>query len=628
MKSRLLVSALLVLTACSSVTSAPPAELAGTFDLALVKDLLFITSADKSELRVLDLSEDPKDFVRAPNPLEALSIPVIDRPVELARDVHYENGQPVGGPYVYARGDGSSEISVVGADRASLKEVLRLLAPAAVTSIAAVGPQPGQTGSTLYYATWDGVQGTLWKVALPAPDQLKGFTPSPSAVVSTPSEAMRALLPMPDGASIAIATREAGGTQGRTELLDLTSLSTKTLSFPGPVRMLRTNAQEPNLAAGARIYGVLDEDAICNPDPTRPPQLAHCNGILAVDTATGTVSKDLTGNTMVPLTFGRGRIQGFTLQSKGTLVDPRAGVLELNLEGVVTTSGDTNTYGGSIYFFDGDGLRQIDVNDSGPAVTSQSFVDSTGATVSDTNGPSGISLADGATPSETISVAYDAALPDLNGLPTSDADGQQFLAPGAPFLQEAQVGDLIQIEMGSSVCSTLLTASALVKDASGNVIGLSTTDPIPAECTARTSFTVFALGNAPWVVQGTLSGFMGRTAPSTSFVFAGQYFFHPRSFSPAAAQLRFVMGPGPADVKPGDRYLITTTSNYASLFFTLDPTVFGGWYLPGTVVYYQVPSQSIDRLFIAYPSIQGVLEASPSGISPLAANASNLVGYR
>ena len=633
MKSRLLVLALLLVTACSSVTSAPPAELSGTFGLALVNQLLFVTSADRSELRTLDLGIDPKDFVRAPDPLEPLSIPVLDRPVELATDRYYDDKGLPKANYVFVRGDGSSEISVVGAAPASLNELLRIFTSGTVTSIAAAGPQAGS--STLYYATWDGVQGTLWKLALPAPDQLNGFTPVETAVVTTPSEAIRALLPMPDGTSIAIATREAGGTRGRTELLNLTDLTTRTLAFPGPVRILRTNPEVPNpddsatplLAAGARIYGVLDEDATCDPNPTRPPALAACNGILAVDTATGNVSTDVTGNQMVPLTFGRGRIQDFTLQQNGRLVDPRAGVLQLDLEGVVTTSGDTNTYGGSIYFFQANELRQIDVNDSGPEVSSQSFVDSTGATVADPNGPTGIALADGATRDETISVAFEAALPNLNGLPSSDADGQQFLAPGAPFAQEAQVGDLIQIESGSTPCPTLLTVSSLVKDAAANVIGVSTTDSLPTGCNNRTSFTVFALGSAPWVVQGSFTGYMGRTAPSSSFVFAGSYFFHPRSFSPAAAGLRFLMGPGPAAPQPGDRYLIITASNYRSLFFTLDPTIFAGWYLPAQVVYYQ-PDTKTDRLFIAYPSAQGVLEANPAGITPLGANASNLVGYR
>jgi hypothetical protein len=95
---RALVAALVLLCACSSRTAAPPARISGVNDIALVDNLLFITSTDRNELRALDLGEPEfivnlvaRDFVRAPNPLEPLSIPVLDRPVGIARDVRWKD---------------------------------------------------------------------------------------------------------------------------------------------------------------------------------------------------------------------------------------------------------------------------------------------------------------------------------------------------------------------------------------------------------------------------------------------------------------------------------------------------------------------------------------------------------
>ena len=63
----------------------------------------------------------------APNPLEALSIPVLSRPSSLTRDVHYVDPNPGGnilsheinGPWVYATRSGGAEISVVASGRFS-----------------------------------------------------------------------------------------------------------------------------------------------------------------------------------------------------------------------------------------------------------------------------------------------------------------------------------------------------------------------------------------------------------------------------------------------------------------------------------------------------------------------------
>ena len=147
-RAGLLLAAALAL-GCSQQASAPPTRVPGSYDLALVGDLLFVNAASRDELRVIDLahagtSADPRDFIRGPNPIQPLAILVVRRPVALAKDVRWESGVEVAGPYVYARGEGSNEISVVGAARLALREERRLLASAPVTAIAARGPSPGR----------------------------------------------------------------------------------------------------------------------------------------------------------------------------------------------------------------------------------------------------------------------------------------------------------------------------------------------------------------------------------------------------------------------------------------------------------------------------------------------------
>ncbi|MGZ3460059.1 MAG: hypothetical protein ACXU86_16325, partial [Archangium sp.] len=147
-----------LLSACTQeAQTLTPAEMSGTYDLALVKDLLFVTSSDRNELRVLSLAQAQADrrFEPAPNPLEPLSIPVLERPQALTRDVLYVDGvdwialttsdltkdeykglnqddvlAAQKRALVYARSNGSTQISIVatGSDNPSeaLREVRRL----------------------------------------------------------------------------------------------------------------------------------------------------------------------------------------------------------------------------------------------------------------------------------------------------------------------------------------------------------------------------------------------------------------------------------------------------------------------------------------------------------------------
>jgi hypothetical protein len=285
------------LLSCSeSLTTRTSAGLAGTYDLALAGRYLFVTSSDRNELRVLDLQGSPRDFVRAPNPLEALSIPVLDRPsnltsdvvfaVEILKDREGEGGQEISRqlvqdtapPYVYARSFGSREISIVAShdlsvedDPVRFQERHRLTGEGLVTALAARGPVRERTRtqatedtvvsdvvsasfgqSVLYYAVQTGRDAKLYRVALPAPSQLTKesiLTPQPLELALTGSTVTALLvLPPPAGQpgqeSLVVATRSTTGASGETFRVEVNNTQATrgiTYAFEAPVRLLATH---------------------------------------------------------------------------------------------------------------------------------------------------------------------------------------------------------------------------------------------------------------------------------------------------------------------------------------------------------------------------------------------------
>jgi len=294
-------AAALGIVGCNQTAVPPPAHIVGTNSLVVVNDLLFVTSPGASELRALDLRISTRDFVRAPNPLEPLSIPVLDSPTTLARDIDYNAAGDVDDttytPYVYVQGAASAEISVVGTRRdTQLVELKRLIASGIVTAIAARAPAGGDPTkpSTLYFATWNGSQGSLWKRSIPPADPVTGRMsaepdePMPlgyGAGGSTVGEAVSSIVVLPNN-RVAVASRVPGSPNGRTIILETSQQRGQqwALQFPTPVRQLATHATayDPNTAgnpavvrAGARIFGILDEDT-CGTS-------TDCPGIIAVD---------------------------------------------------------------------------------------------------------------------------------------------------------------------------------------------------------------------------------------------------------------------------------------------------------------------------------------------------------
>lgn len=631
--------------ACTQQTAPASAGISGTFDLALVDGLLFVTSADRSELRAFNLFASPvRDWVRAPNPLEPLSIPVLERPVSLTRDLrHAVDGSELAGPYVYAFGSGLPEVSVVGADPSVLREVRRLTTPGPVTAVAAIGPLRPITPtslSQLFIATYSGDGSTIWNVSLPT-EGLDAATPLTFRPLATyPRFIVSSMQPIPDRNEVAVALRSldpAASRTGRAFALRSGDGSERVaFQFPGLVRALQTHPGGEGALAGALMYAILDEEGCTT---------GACGGVMAVKVSDGTphdVGQSLVP--MRPLRFGGGAIPiniafaaGIALQ-----VPPKqAGDDEtptFPLVGLVTSSD------GNIYFFDAGNGRYIDFLPEPASVVDVQYRDSADAVRPFEEGLGLVRIVtvdgvarfapepgEGVARSEVILVVYEGILPELLDLPTTDADGSRFPAPDGARA-DVSVGDIIQLKLqDGSICPVDLTVSST--DDAG---ALATADPIPSGCAGRVAFRVRAAGASPYVVAGTSSGHLGRVGHGQDFVAPGQYEYFPQHGDPANPPplIKFRMEGKPASTERDWRYLINISANFSPWFFRVDTqSQYGlgpGWELPHSVL-----MSGPATAFASYPSFQGaggttgaLLEFSPLLAAPNSANVQNLKPYR
>jgi len=182
-KTRYLALLAVALAACSQSGVAPSTQMSGTNSSVVSGSLLFVTSTRSNELRVLDLEPrlgQQRDFVRAPNPLSPLSIPVLPSPVELSTPTRYGPlGQPLQGDWVFARGSGSASVSIIGALNCpqQLKEFGRIAPrPDSVVTALASRLTADDRQAQLYFSTFDGTDTTLWELILPNLPRDRGVT--------------------------------------------------------------------------------------------------------------------------------------------------------------------------------------------------------------------------------------------------------------------------------------------------------------------------------------------------------------------------------------------------------------------------------------------------------------------
>ncbi|QRK07553.1 hypothetical protein JQX13_47405 [Archangium violaceum] len=687
----LMVVAGALLSACTeSQEYFQSAGLAGTYDLALVGRLLFVTSADNDELRVLSLTDDAdaRRFVRAPNPLETLSIPVLQRPQALTRDVRYvdraedEDADPddeVTGSYVYARSSGSTEISVVGAAPERLDELRRLDTrqlsahlpdPAArssgpVTTFAALalpaaeGQQEG--GSTLYYATQEVSGARLWQVRLPGPEQLTADTPlsaEPLDVALPSNVAVTSLLVMPQPGLLAVSTRSPAGstTPGKSYLVNLVTKELRELNFGAQVLQLATHGRvvykdaqnnEQTLRAGQRIFGVLDASSCVG--------LSQCTGVLAVETDSGTVAQDVTGYPMLPLSAGAGLPMGLSLSTNTKLgiqtgepadrVNPEDPSTTIRRDTVVELLGIVPLSNGQVLFFDAARLTPFNVAASWDTANGQTVNTATATTLRvNAQGVSQGETGDiyfegtyGVTRDQTFVLTYEGVLPVVPQ--AREGEGSPFVVSSAigpePDRETlVQPGDIIVLLPGSTgqACSEDLRVASVQSTAETGTFVLVPSGPVPAACAGYTSFEVRAGGSRPLVLSNASGTFLERLGLRDDYSRTGSYFFHPPGYQgqTEATQVYLRVDRLPEEeLNRGDYYLVSTESHYFPYVITVDTvnvTDFAYYRLPGPVVHARVGEE--DYAYIVYPSADGILQVDLTDIDAGVANSRGLYPYQ
>jgi len=690
------LAAALALAACQATQAIEVANLVGSHDVSLAGQYLFVTSTDNNELRILDLSPPNSAgrlFVRAPNPLEALSVPVLDRPTILSQDSYYAlasggDGTPHNGSYVFATRAGAREISIVGATSDEFREVKRLVTSAPVTAIDGWFDELAGV-SRLYFATFDGVAGSIFSVDLP-PDAKSLWAlgdvelrAKVHLVVSTGGEPVAALLVVPPlgtrtldgtpfcagpGECLAAATRRAQGSEGRTLLIDPRTLLSTALAFPGPVRALATHgcaldqsdpAADPNntgtpcvIRPGQRVFAILDEEKCGGP---------QCSGIVAVETLAATtaggfpIALDALGQPMAPIIVGDGLPMAVALAAGVPMAWPGGSVLPPtshrpvgSLVMMVDVLGVATSSTGEIVFFDAASLTHYDADDTRVRVTANTYLDPNGTVLTRLNGPftdanqdisvcgaagegaacswtvgsqvvsgacTGLDnqrvcappvLADGAWRSQSLVVAWQGVIPGFSGLPTSDADGTRLAVP-ATLAGRARPQDIVVFSNAAGDCADV-HVTAVRAD------GLDV-DGLPPGCLGRRAYTLRASGADDLVIQGTLAGYLGRSHAGGHFTYSGPYYIrNPEAFDPAAPTLIMDFGLDTIANPPvrGSIWQIDIEGAFAPMASLVDTNSVSclSAFFPGAGVYDPVR----NRLFVAYPSANGVMEVNPSTV--------------
>lgn len=556
------------------------AGLSGTYDLTLVGDLVFVTSSDRDELQVLDLVANPKQFISAPNPLQTLAIPVLDRPDSLTHDVGFKaDGSELPGPYVYARSAGASQISVVAAARERLVQMQRFTGRSLITAFAARSPEERPQGqppapSVLYYAIQDpdallatdtgGAR--VERQLVPGPEALEAGEVAPPSVTLfclQVGESVQAMTVLPDN-QLVVATRQASGRAGRTLVVTDTnptasadcltpSAATRDLSagFDNtPVRFVvshprvvlrQDDVSTPDvnefseMLAGQFVYGIKDEVA-CGGAP-------ECTGVLAVDTATGQRAADLSGAPMFPIRPPDGlptglalvpgaKVQFIIIGEGGSVVTNDVG--SVPLLGVLPSSNGTITLfsAGDRRHFDLDARKAffsvvarnaseeaLDIGDVSTRVDVSQSLDY----ACDPANPSGPrldrkGLFEGSVQDGLFRFVYEGAFPGMVDLQRDLSTPTTFEVPqSAEVTRQVRVGDVIVLASLDILCTTDLIVSSVQPAAEAGKVRLETLTPIPEGCSQLPLFTVRASGTQPFLLVDQNGTLLSRDVDGVGF---------------------------------------------------------------------------------------------------------------
>jgi hypothetical protein len=671
---------MLGLSACTQMTTASNNAFVGPNDLLLVdlvqdgalvgegiegiNRFLFITSTNSNELRVLDLKSPTatsviREPLKAPNPLETLSIPVLERPTSLMLDTRYEGSVRRKGSLLYAMRNGGAELSIVGVEPTELRELRRLPLAAPLTAMANL--MDDARTSRIWLATFDGADSAVLELSLPAsaPElrakSTKELVGALATRVKIPGASVSAMVAIPGvvdrtvsgrpfcadpaKACLAIATRPISGAPGKTSLLDPATLETVELAFVGPVRGLTVvdrsvvasdgeaggacmtnrdcrstqscSAGQCKPAPGAILYGTLDEETCGSP---------RCGGVSAVDTRTGVTGRFevlvVDGAPSQPLRWSDGLVRGLSVVPDAQLrsITSDGGVATFPLLGTLTMSN------GQIVFFDASTLSLIDLNRATSTLSTATYFGSRttfleGPAISSSNGASGVltaSILDGALYDQTITITWQGELTPRGGVSLQRQDTSSFAAAG--LTARIQPGDTVSFT-GTSCPVATVTGVSAARVQFAPTIG----------CDA-TAAVVRAGSAAPFVVMGSLDGYLGRASAGGTFSLDRPRFLRIPGTNATTPGLVIPFGRGTDTQPPATdvSWSFEVISNITPHVAVIDPSLFTvtsscptQLQLPGALAYEPLRA----RVFLAYPSANLVAEfdarrASAGGLGP------------
>jgi hypothetical protein len=114
-----------------------------------------------------------------------------------------------------------------------------------------------------------------------------------------------------------------------------------------------------------------------------------------------------------------------------------------------------------------------------------------------------------------------------------------------------------------------------------------------------------------YVVEGTISGYLGRIAPNQGGSFALTQFYRSE-VTPTAPQLILSLGPEDPQATRGFQYQMLLHSNFEELEFQLDTTFCTNCLLPAAVV----QRVGLNESFVTFPSGNAVIQFDPTAITP------------
>lgn len=210
-------------------------------------------------------------------------------------------------------------------------------------------------------------------------------------------------------------------------------------------------------------------------------------------------------------------------------------------------------------------FRPIDLNDAGPSAGTVSFAGTMPAGEAlPTLTVDPASLTDGVTSRETITVTFQGVVPGfLDRRATLSADALEDAVGGFAGPLGARVGDRVSVRFLGAGCPA--PTQLEVTSVTDTTLGVSST--APAACSAVT-YSLLAAADQPWVVQGSLSGYLGRAATGAAFEAEGERFYYPPSPVAGSAFAFTIEG---AEPTPASRFSFPLASGLSQLLLLEDP---------------------------------------------------------